>query len=181
MNLILTLLATIASAVTTSSQLLPTRRLTHRADREVPKLPALRLCASDSERSSTANELVTSSPGYATEGVAAGIFPTQVGQSTLFFRLYNDGLGHHAYTINTTEVQAFLAAGYVLETTPGYVYAAGICGSVPLYRMLLASRNDYFYTTSAGERNTAISEGYTDQGIAAYVQVPGIIGGDTVC
>ncbi|KAJ7824085.1 hypothetical protein B0H14DRAFT_2824837 [Mycena olivaceomarginata] len=171
MNLILTLLTTIASATATCPS----------CPVIVPLFRSFDSAKNDHLYTSTPNELITSSPGYITEGVAAGIFPTQVGQSTPFFRLYNDGFGHHAYTINTTEVQAFLAAGYVLETTPGYVYATGLCGSVPLYRMFLASRNDYFYSTSAGERNTAISEGYADQGIAAYVQVPGIIGGDTVC
>jgi hypothetical protein len=57
-------------------------------------------------------------------------------------------------------VQAFLAAGYVLETTPGYVYAAGICGSVPLYRMLLASRNDYCYTSELKIRLLQLDEAY---------------------
>ena len=55
-------------------------------------------------------------------------------------------MSHHS--INTTDVQAFLIEGYVQETTPGYVYATGICGSVLLYGMFIASRKDYFYTSA---------------------------------
>ncbi|KAJ7228046.1 hypothetical protein C8J57DRAFT_1147490 [Mycena rebaudengoi] len=112
--------------------------------------------------------------GYNPEGVAAGIFPTQVVGSTPFFRLFKSSITDHAYTASTTEVDALEAAGYILETTPGFVYTTQICDSVPLYGLFLPNK-DHFYTTSASERNRAFGLGYTDLGIAAYIPVPGVI------
>ncbi|KAJ7893346.1 hypothetical protein B0H14DRAFT_2684674 [Mycena olivaceomarginata] len=168
MNLILTLLATIPSAVTTSSQLLPTRRLTHRAT--CPSCPVIvpLFRSFDSAKNDHLYTHLSLFLSRLLRDMLRKVWRREFSPrksasrrpSSAFFRLYNDGLGHHAYTINTTEVQAFLAAGYVLETIPGYVYAAGICGSVPLYCMLLASRNDYFYTSELKIRLLQLDEAY---------------------
>ncbi|KAJ7898353.1 hypothetical protein B0H13DRAFT_1623209 [Mycena leptocephala] len=92
-----------------------------------------------------------------------------------FFRSYSGKNIDHFYTASATEVDEFEAAGYVLETTPGFVYTNQTCNSVPLYRLFSASFSDHFYTTSVSERSSAIGEGYADQGVVAYVPVPGVI------
>ncbi|KAF8198842.1 hypothetical protein K438DRAFT_1672267 [Mycena galopus ATCC 62051] len=113
--------------------------------------------------------------GWALEGVAAGIFPTQITGSSPLFRLYNSALTDHAYTTSTTEVDALEAAGYILEATPGFVYTNQTCYSVPLYGLYHAGATDHFYTTSVSERSSAMADRYTDLGITAYVPSPGII------
>jgi hypothetical protein len=94
----------------------------------------------------------------------------------------------------------FEAAGYVLETSPGFVYTTQAYGSIPLYGLFNAGGNDHFYTSeielhfikadnlsltltsaSLSERNSALSNGYTDQGITAYVPLPGIINHNNLC
>ncbi|KAJ6533706.1 hypothetical protein B0H19DRAFT_964893, partial [Mycena capillaripes] len=117
--------------------------------------------------------------GYMPDGVAAGIFPTQIASSTPLFRLWKNSVKDHAYTASAIEVDALQAAGYVLETTPGFVYTTQLGNSVPLYGLFSPSLNDHFMTTSASERDNVINGGYTYQGIVAYVPVPGVIVGDT--
>ncbi|KAJ6543130.1 hypothetical protein B0H19DRAFT_957957 [Mycena capillaripes] len=113
--------------------------------------------------------------GYSPEGIAAGIFPTQVAESTPLFRLFQVNIIDHAYTASGIDKADFEAAGYVLEMTPGFVYTTQICGSVPLYGLFHPTANDHFYTTSTSERNSATISGYTDLGIVAYVPVQGVI------
>ena len=50
---------------------------------------------------------------------------------------------------NTTERNAAVADGYVLEDSPGFVYTSQICASVPLYRLFLVDGTDHFYTSKA--------------------------------
>ncbi|KAJ7206590.1 hypothetical protein GGX14DRAFT_366999, partial [Mycena pura] len=117
-------------------------------------------------------------PSYIPEGVAAGIFPTQVAGSSPLLRLYRFAIQDHAYTASVAEADALQGAGYVLETTPGFVYTTQICNSVPLYGLFLTNK-DHFYTTSATEREAMMGSGYSDLGITAYVPVPGVtISGD---
>ncbi|KAJ7237540.1 hypothetical protein B0H12DRAFT_1138690 [Mycena haematopus] len=106
----------------------------------------------------TSEVLSAGAGGYNPEGVAAGIFPTQVVGSTPFFRLFNKNIVDHAYTASITEVDALEAAGYILEVTPGFVYTNQSCDSVPLYGLFLPNK-DHFYTTSPAERNSALGEG----------------------
>ncbi|KAJ7213393.1 hypothetical protein GGX14DRAFT_618590 [Mycena pura] len=111
---------------------------------------------------------------YIPEGIAAGIFPTQVAGSSPLFRLFKGSIIDHAYTASEAEVNALEEAGYTLKGSPGFVYTTQICNSVPLYGLFLVN-NDHFYTTSAAEREKAITvDGYTDQNITAFVPVPGV-------
>jgi hypothetical protein len=59
----------------------------------------------------------------------------------------------------------------VNEGALGYIATAeGTAGSMPLYRLYLASNGDHFFTTSAAERDNAVASfGYLYEGVAGYV------------
>jgi len=73
--------------------------------------------------------------------------------------------GLHFYTQSPT------CEGQTLEGVMGYIAtAAGVAGSVPLYRVYRPASTDHFYTTSAAERDAAVASlGYLDEGVAGYV------------
>ncbi|KAF7356193.1 hypothetical protein MVEN_00950600 [Mycena venus] len=150
-----------------------------------PLFRTLKLSVADHFYTATPGEVLSAGTiGYNPEGVAAGIFPTQVPSSVPLFRLLKSSAGvtDHAYTTSPDEVIALEAQGYVLESqTPGYVYTTQICNSVPLYGLFSVSNNDHFLTTSASERASSIAGGYTDRGIAAYVPLPGVTFGSNTC
>jgi hypothetical protein len=74
--------------------------------------------------------------------------------------------GFHFYTQSSS---CEGSPGSVSEGVMGYVATtAGVCGSVPLYRLVRG--NDHFYTTSVAERDSAIAvSGYASEGVAAHV------------
>ncbi|KAK7032712.1 hypothetical protein R3P38DRAFT_2618524 [Favolaschia claudopus] len=115
---------------------------------------------------------------YLLEGVAAGAFPTQQGNTLPLYRLYNSGKHDHFYTTNPVERDFFTTNnGYKWEGTLALVYTTQICGSVPLYRLFAASVTDHFYTTSEAERANALNLGFTDEGVVAYVPAKGVVTG----
>ncbi|KAJ7189632.1 hypothetical protein GGX14DRAFT_580547 [Mycena pura] len=120
------------------------------------------------------------SQGYKPEGVAGGVFSTQLGSSVAFFGLFNSALVDHFYTTNATEVKEFEANGYVLQGTAAFVYPRQVCGSVPLYRTFNPTAVDHFYTTNPLERDASLSS-YVDQGIAAYLPAPGATNNSPLC
>lgn len=109
--------------------------------------------------------------GYASEGDAGFVFPTQAPDTIPLYRLYNRDIHDHFYTTSASERDTAISRfQYSYEGITAYVYASALCGSVPLYRVQNPTVQDHFYTTDAAEKNTAIGRlGYVDEGIAAYV------------
>ncbi|KAI0765039.1 hypothetical protein C8Q74DRAFT_1022206 [Fomes fomentarius] len=109
--------------------------------------------------------------GYASEGDAALVSPTQAPDTIPLYRMYSPSASDHFYTTNAAERNnAITSLGYVDEGVTAYVYSSSLCATVPLFRMYSPSQTDHFYTTDAAERNRAITNlGYVDEGIAAYV------------
>ncbi|KAF7360887.1 hypothetical protein MSAN_01118400 [Mycena sanguinolenta] len=95
------------------------------------------------------------SGSYIPQGVAAGIFSTQIASSTPLFELWNGAVDDHAYTASALGVDALEAEDYVLvAVTPGYVYTTQICNSVPLYGLFSVSAQDHFMTSSVTLNST---------------------------
>ena len=89
------------------------------------------------------------------------------------YRLLKTGTGNHFYTTSATERDhAVNHLGFKYEGIAGYVFSTQVTGSVPLYRLVLATSTvlDHFYTTSAAERDNAVKTySYKDEGIQCYV------------
>jgi len=87
---------------------------------------------------------------------------------TGFYRCYGAGTsgGFHFYTQD-----AGCEGVPMNEGNMGYIATGeGTAGSVPLYRLYLASNGDHFYTTSAAERDNAVASfGYLYEGPAGFV------------
>lgn len=90
-------------------------------------------------------------------GPHAGLVP--------FYRCYAPG-GFHFYTQDPG-----CEGVPVNEGVLGHIATAeGTAGSVPLYRLYLASNGDHFFTTSAAERDNAVNVfGYLYEGVAGFV------------
>ncbi|KAJ6481529.1 hypothetical protein C8R47DRAFT_1218304 [Mycena vitilis] len=107
--------------------------------------------------------------GYFAESARFAVFSTAQPSTTQFIRLYSGGLGDHFFTTDSAEASnAAATGGYVREDlAPMFIYAAQICGSIPLYRSYSSAKTDHFYTTSESERDNM--EGYKFELIAGYV------------
>lgn len=116
---------------------------------------------------------VVASGGWVLQGIAALVFVTPEESTVPFYRVANAAVGDNFYTISTTELDAALQNGYVLNPPPPdpvtYIYPTQICGSVPFYRLFSAAGQDNFYTISESERLDFIANGYVDVEIAGYV------------
>jgi hypothetical protein len=102
--------------------------------------------------------------------------PTQavkILQTVPLYRLLKTGTGNHFYTTSATERDnAVNHLGFKYEGIAGYVFSTQVTGSVPLYRLVLATSTvlDHFYTTSAAERDNAVKTySYKYEGIQCYV------------
>ncbi|KAJ7175031.1 hypothetical protein C8R43DRAFT_873285, partial [Mycena crocata] len=111
--------------------------------------------------------------GWVLQGVTGLAFVTQAPGTTPFFRVWNGAVGDNFYTTSTTERDAALRNGYVVDATSvpvTYIYPNQICGSIPLFRLFSSSGQDNFYTTSQAERvDFVANRGYADVSIAGYV------------
>jgi len=117
------------------------------------------------------NELGSGRYGWAYEGVACNIYPTQVPGTIPLYR-YN-GNSNHFYTTNINEIGTGTHGtvgkhGYKSEGVAGYCFSTDQgSGTVPLYRFYNSGGVDHFYTTSKSEGNAAT--GWTYEGIQCYV------------
>ncbi|KAH9483697.1 hypothetical protein JR316_0003168 [Psilocybe cubensis] len=123
---------------------------------------------------STTENAQFAAKGYAPQGVAGRIFPTQEPGTVPFFRLFNAGWIDHTYTANQQLRSAEInitKPPYADDTIAGYVYLDGSCpGTIPLFWAFSTSITDSFFTTDLAEYDSAISSGvYNGQGIAAYI------------
>ncbi|KAF8163805.1 hypothetical protein B0H34DRAFT_795455 [Crassisporium funariophilum] len=108
--------------------------------------------------------------GYADEGIAGYIFPTQELHTVPLYRSYNGAISDHFYTINAAEADnAWRNLGYVNEGIAGYIYADAQCGGVNLYRMYSNGGSDHFYTTSLSEHDNAAGNGWSPEGTAGLI------------
>jgi len=117
------------------------------------------------------NALGTGKYGWAYQGVACNIYPSQVPGTIPLYRYW--GNNNHFYTTNINEIGTGTPGtvgnhGYKSEGVAGYCYSSDQgSGTVPLYRFFHFERIDHFYTTSKSEGDAA--EGWTYEGIQCYV------------
>ncbi|KAJ6493895.1 hypothetical protein C8R47DRAFT_1069851 [Mycena vitilis] len=108
--------------------------------------------------------------GSLLQTVAALVFVTQGTSTVPFYRLFSTADTDHFYTVSTTERDAAVKNGYVVQDEPLYIYPTQICGSLPLFRLFSSAAQDNFYTVSESERLDFIeNQGYADVEIAGYV------------
>ncbi len=122
-------------------------------------------------QAATANTATTGTTALATSPT-----PTQAAESLQtvpLYRLLKTGTGNHFYTTSATERDnAVNHLGFKYEGIAGYVFSTQVTGSIPLYRLVLATSTvlDHFYTTSAAERDNAVKTySYKYEGIQCYV------------
>jgi serine/threonine protein kinase len=118
----------------------------------------------------------TASSTVTTMSIVIPPTPTQtvkILQTVPLYRLLKTGTGNHFYTTSATERDnAVNHLGFKYEGIAGYVFSTQVTGSVPLYRLVLATSTvlDHFYTTSAAERDNAVKTySYKYEGIQCYV------------
>lgn len=125
------------------------------------------------------NNAVTAD-AYAFEGDATFLWATQESNTVPMYRMFNQNVTDHFYTIDENETTEALSQGYIFDITShiaGYVYPYSICGASPIYRLYSASQSDHFYTQDYAEASSA--QGYLIEGIAGFALLPSANGSVT--
>ncbi|KAJ7320836.1 hypothetical protein DFH08DRAFT_789036 [Mycena albidolilacea] len=107
--------------------------------------------------------------GWALETVSAMAFASQKESTVPFYHLINSALRANFWTINTTERDAAVRAGYTVGPDLTYIYPTQICESVPFYHASGSANRDNVYTTSEAEYLQFVGQGFLDMGVAGYV------------
>ena len=109
------------------------------------------------------------SGGVATVTVRMGAETTTVDvpvtDQSAAFRLYNPWSGEHFYTLNATERDGLVQAGW---TDEGLGWVAPTSKSVPVYRLYNPNAGDHHYTMDAAERDALVAGGWSDEGVGWY-------------
>ncbi|MEO8499798.1 MAG: Calx-beta domain-containing protein, partial [Vicinamibacteria bacterium] len=86
------------------------------------------------------------------------------------FRLYHPGILQHHWTTDSNEAVTLAgSSSWFYEGTIGYLLPTQAPGSVPLYRMNLASPPIHLWTTDKNEYDTLATRGWEKEGIVGYV------------
>jgi hypothetical protein len=101
---------------------------------------------------------------YKFEGIAAYVYPTQLGSSVPMYRWFNPTSGDHFYTTAAGE----RPANYNQEGIAFYCLPTQQEGAIAFYRWFDPGSRYHFYTTDPGGEY-APRLGYTSEGIACYV------------
>lgn len=96
------------------------------------------------------------------------------GRQTLY-RLYNPNTGEHFYTVNETEREATINAGWTDENIAYYVADnTSDKDAQPVYRLYNKNNGgEHHYTTANKERNALVKAGWKNEGIVFYVPKTG--------
>ncbi|PIL35320.1 hypothetical protein GSI_02045 [Ganoderma sinense ZZ0214-1] len=89
-----------------------------------------------------------------------------------FLRAWSNSMTDHFYTTNQTEMDAFLAKGYVAQGIAAYILPSDTPAptAVPLFRLYSSISGDHYYTANATDRAATLNRGnYVSDGIAGYV------------
>ncbi|PIL35317.1 hypothetical protein GSI_02042 [Ganoderma sinense ZZ0214-1] len=87
-------------------------------------------------------------------------------------RAWSQSATDHFFTTNQTEMDAFLANGYVAQGIAAYILPSDTEAptAVPLFRMYSAQYRDHYYTANATNRDVLLSQSsYVSDGIAGFV------------
>jgi Repeat of unknown function (DUF5648) len=94
----------------------------------------------------TTNAIHSDLIGWTYNSVICKVFTRQENNTVVMYRYYSSSAGLHFFTTNFTELGNG-RGGYILESTPFYVYPSAINGAVPLYRYVNRSPLETHYYT----------------------------------
>ena len=100
-----------------------------------------------------------------------GTLVVNVGAERMY-RLYNPANGDQIYTNSLGEFEADLQLGLHDESTgqAGWgVFPTQLPGTLPVYRVYLASAGLHYFTLSDGERNSLVAAGWKSEGDEGYL------------
>jgi RHS repeat-associated protein len=107
--------------------------------------------------------------GYIYEGIEFYVAATNVENGVAVYRLRKDGTPRlRLYTTSPSERALAESAGYVCESTLGYIYASARTGTVPIYRVYKSSIGDRFYTRNYNDALAAVNDGYAWENNLGY-------------
>jgi hypothetical protein len=108
----------------------------------------------------TTNPSDITNAGYVSDGPIGQCWSTASEGRMTLYRLWHAGTRQHLYTVDATERQNAIAAGWVSEASPCAVYRTKAFWDLkPMWRFYSSGWSDHLYTTSQGERDVLITSG----------------------